>query len=127
MSDHIYKWLEVALDYGISEFDFWNMTIAEATRAVESKKRVARLKAQERASFDYIQADLIGRSIARIYSSANNMPTMADAYPSLFAKEEMEEKMQDKKDELSAIRFRQFAQSFNKRFINEEVAKKNDD
>jgi hypothetical protein len=37
-------------------------------------------------------------------------------YPSLFAAKEIAEEQQKKKDELSAIRFRQFASSFNKRF-----------
>lgn len=124
MGDHIYDWLNVALDWGITEQEFWNMTLAEATRAIESKKRTSTRQAQERASFDYILADLIGRSVARIYSSTNNLPPIAEAYPSLFVAEELEEKMQEKKDEASAIRFRQFAQSFNKKFMNDGGGKK---
>ena len=70
---------------GISEHDFWNMTIAEFDRAIASKKRVEKMRAQEQASFDYILADLIGRSIGRIYSSNTKLPELAEAYPSLFA------------------------------------------
>lgn len=95
------------------------MTIAEAIRAVESKKRQLKLQAQERATFDYALADLIGRSIARLHSSSAEMPKISDAYPSLFDSEAIEEKQQEKKDELSAIRFKQFADSFNKRFKKE--------
>lgn len=109
---------------GISEHDFWNMTLAELIRAMESKKRTYKEKAQERASFDYILADLIGRSIARIYSSSNTIPTLAEVYPSLFDSKEIEEQRAKKKTELSALRFRQFADTFNKKF--KEVAKENE-
>lgn len=115
-SNYVYDWLEDALDYGISEFDFWNMTLAEIIRAIDSKKRVQKLEAQERASLDYILADLIGRSIARIHSSAAHMPQISEAYPSLFSSGEVEEKVQEKKNELSVLRFKQFAQSYNKKF-----------
>lgn len=97
------------------------MTLAELNRAVESKKRVQKLEAQERASFDYILADLIGRSIARIHSSSNQLPQIAEVYPALFEAEFIEEKRQEKRDELSVLRFKQFAQSYNKKF--KEVGK----
>ena len=115
-SDIVFRWLDVALDYGISEHDFWEMTIAELERAISSKKRVQKREAQERASFDYILADLIGRSISRIYNSANNVPSISEVYPTLFDSKEIEDAKSVKQDELSALRFRQFAQSFNKRF-----------
>ena len=116
VSDIVFRWLDVALDYGISEHDFWEMTIAELERAINSKKRVQKREAQERASFDYILADLVGRSISRIYNSTNNIPSISEVYPTLFDSKEYEEAKSVKQDELSALRFRQFAQSFNKRF-----------
>lgn len=97
------------------------MTLAEVERAVESKKRVQKMEAREKANFDYILADLIGRSISRIYSSSAEMPNIADIYPSIFDKEEVEEAIQEKKNELFAARLKQFAQSHNKKI--EEVAK----
>lgn len=118
----VFKWLDVSLDYGISENDFWSMTIAELVRAVNSKKRTTLEQARERAAYDYILADLIGRSIARIYDSANNLPSIHEAYPSLYSQEEVEEKKQEKQAELSALRFRQFANSYNKKY--KEVANK---
>jgi hypothetical protein len=118
-TDYIYKWLEVSLDFGITEFEFWDMTLAELERAIESKKRVKKREEQERASFDYVLADLIGRSISRIYSSSAKMPELSEAYPTLFDSEEIQEKKQVKKDELSAMRFRKFAQAYNK---NKEVS-----
>lgn len=124
-SNNVYKWLESALDYGISEADFWNMTIAELERQISSIKRKQKEQLQEKASFDYILADLIGRSIARVYNSSNHLPEIGEVYPTLFDTKAIEEKKQEKKDELSALRFKQFAASFNSRF-KQEVAKDNE-
>ena len=88
------------------------MTISEIERAVASFKRKERRKAE----FDYVMADLIGRSISRCYNSSNKMPTLAEAYPTLFNEEEEAAQIQAKKDELSVLRFKQFAQSYNKKF-----------
>lgn len=93
------------------------MTFAEINRFIASAKR----KEQRKASFDYILADLIGHSVARVHNSANRMPTLSEAYPTLFDKEEEEEKIQEQKDKLSAARFKQFAQSYNKKL--KEVSK----
>ena len=92
------------------------MTFAELERAIDSKRRMEKLRAKERASYDYILADMIGRSISRIYSSSASIPEIEEVYPSLFNKEEILEKKQEQKAELSALRFKQFANSFNKKF-----------
>lgn len=98
------------------------MTLAEAIRAIESKKRILKAQAQEKATFDYIQADLIGRSIARLHSSSNKMPNIAEVYSTLFDVKEMEEKQQEQRDNLSALRFKLFAQSFNSKYKGVKVA-----
>ena len=120
-SDYIYKWLDTALDFGISEAEFWDMTFGELERLITSKRRMEKLRAQEKASFDYLLADLIGYSIARTQSSANKMPEIGEVYPTLFDSTEIQEKKQQRKAELSALRFKQFANSYNDRF-NKEVA-----
>lgn len=43
------------------------------------------------------------------------MPTLAEAYPTLFDKQAEEEEIQAQKDKLSVLRFKQFAQSYNKK------------
>ena len=121
LSDFVYKWLNTALDLGIPEKDFWDMTLAEVNRAANSKLRMIKMEDEKRASFDYILADLIGRSVSRVYNSSNKMPTLSEAYPTLFNKEEENERIQQKKDELSALRFKQFANSYNNKY--KEVAK----
>lgn len=92
------------------------MTLLELERAFNSHKRVTEARTREKANFDYRLADLIGRSVARVYNSANKMPDICEAYPGIFTSEEVEQKKLEKKQELSALRFKQFADSFNKRF-----------
>lgn len=108
--------MDNALDLGISEFDFWDMTLAELERLFNSKKRMQKERAQEKAYFDYTLANLIGISVARAFNKSNEMPPIEEAYPSLFDAEKIQEQKQQKQDELSAIRFKQFADAFNKKF-----------
>lgn len=122
LSDYVYKWLDNALDSGISEYEFWNMTLIELERAIASKRRMEKLRAKEKASYDYVLANLIGQSVARIYSKDAKYPEIYEAYPSLFDREVVEESRQEKINEISAIRFKQFAASFNSNF-NKEVRK----
>lgn len=109
----MYKWLDTALDVGIAEADFWSMTLAEFGRILESKKRIEKRKAQEKATMDYVLGDLIGRSIARLYSSSATYPEIAEVYPTLFDLQEVEQRKAQKKAELSALRFKQFANFHN--------------
>lgn len=102
---------------GLTECEFWDMTIAELSRAIASRKRVLVQQARQQANYDYILADLIGRSIGRIYNSSTTLPDIATVYPSLFDLEELEEARAAKKAELSALRFKQFADSYNKKFL----------
>lgn len=92
------------------------MTPAEFHRWVKSRIKVIEIQERKQASFDYTLADLIGRSMSRVYNSSNKMPSIAEAYPSLFDKEEEKQAKQAKNDELSAIRFKLFAQAFNSNF-----------
>ena len=98
------------------------MTLAEIDRYARSQQRIQKIEAKERATYDWLLADLIGRSVARIHSSTAKMPELIEAYPAIFQEdiEQIQERKAEKQAELSAIRFRQFAHSFNKRF--EEVA-----
>lgn len=118
--------MENALDLDITERDFWDMTLIELERVMASKKRQLIQKQQETASFHYILADLIGKSVSRIYNSANTLPTIQEVYPTLFDSQEIEQKKIEKKAELSALRFKQFAQSYNKKFNKEVLTKSNE-
>lgn len=117
----VYRCLDAALDIGIKEEEFWGMTIAEINRAVRSHNRRMEVELKQQAYFDYVLADLIGRSVARVQSSANKMPDITKAYPTIFKDtEDIEEQKSQKKTELSALRFKQFADLHNRRYL--EVA-----
>lgn len=98
------------------------MTIGEVDRAIKSKIRVKKVEAQEKASFDYIHASLIIKGFSIVMGSKDNFPTINEAYPGIMEdiQKANEEKIQERKQELSVLRFKQFAQSYNKKF-NKEV------
>ena len=108
--------MDNALDCGITESEYWGMTIAELIRAIDSYNRRYRIHERQKAAFDYLLADAIGRSVARIYSSSNKMPKLYELYPALFNSEEIKEQEQARRDELSVLRFKQFAQAHNDKF-----------
>ena len=95
------------------------MTIAELGRAVESRNRVKLNKVREQAIMDYKLADMIGRSVGRIYSNSAKLPELANMYPTLFDSDELQETQQENKDKASVLRFKQFASSFNKKYSKE--------
>lgn len=112
-SDYLEDWLEAFLDMGLTEWQFWDMTLAELNRHAESYKRVQKRNAQEKAFADYRLADLIGYSIARIYSKEAKYPEIYDVYPAIFDREAIEEARQKEKDKKSFEWLKQFADSFN--------------
>jgi hypothetical protein len=118
--DTIYKWLETSLDNGITEEQFWNMSIAEIERAIESRIRVRQYEEKNKALYDYIHAELVGRSMARCFNSNNQYPEIGEVYPHLFEDPKAKEEKQAKKAELSALRFKLFADNHNSKF--KEVA-----
>ena len=116
----MYEWLDVALDYGVAEAEFWFMTFGELTRLIDSKKRVQKEEQKQKAIFDYTLANMIGYSVARIHSSKNKMPTLNEAYPALFEDVANSEEAQAAQKELSILRFKLFAQSYNTRYKDGE-------
>jgi hypothetical protein len=116
--------LENALDFGVLEKDFWEMTLAELDRLLESKQRVEKARLKEKATYDYILAALVGRAVVAGMDSKVGYPKLEEVYPSLFDndidKQEREAKEQELKNNLSALRFKQFANFHNAKF--KEVA-----
>lgn len=98
------------------------MTLAELIRAVESYKRQHKSRDKQQAAFDYILADAVGRSISRLYAASNKLPKIYELYPSLFDSTEIQQQEQARRDELSAMRFKQFAAAYNSK---KEAAKNN--
>lgn len=116
------------MDYGIKESEFWEMTLAELQRCFDSKHRIELKEAQERASFDYILAQLFTRGVGCLFSSDATMPTVFEVYPMLFEEQQKEqkEKVIEQKALLSSLRFKQFADAHNKRFSEKGVKVNNE-
>lgn len=99
------------------------MTIGELSRAARSHLRMVKMQAREKASFDYTLAQSIGRACGIAFGSyKGEFPDIATIYPTLFDSEEVKRRKQEKQAELSALRFKQFAEAFNQKF-NKEGAK----
>lgn len=99
------------------------MTISELVRAVKSKLRVKNAEAREKATYDYTLAQIIGRACGMAFGTVKTeFPDISGVYPTLFDSEEIKQRKQEKQAELSALRFKQFAESFNQKF-NKEAAK----
>ena len=69
---------------------------------------------------DYTLADMIGRSVARIYNSSNTLPNIEEVYPTVFDKEELERKRQERAAEISRIKFIQFVNNLNQNFREQD-------
>lgn len=91
------------------------MTIAEVIRHIEAFNKIKKIESQEKASYDYILASLIVKGFSITMGGKDKYPTIEEAYSGMFdeIKEEREEKIQATKNELSVLRFKQFAQYHN--------------
>ena len=93
------------------------MTLAELERAVASKKRIRRLEAREKAQYDHVLGQLIGIACGKAFGSVKKeYPSLDAAYPSLFTAEEILKRKQEQQAGQLALKFRQFAESFNSRY-----------
>ncbi len=120
-SDKVDSYLANALDIGLREHEFWDMTFVELENYFDSRRRVMKAEREEKATFDYILGDLIGRSLARIYNAQNEYPKIYEIYPTIFNKQEIEQAEFDRRMELSALRLQEFTKSFNEKLSKKEV------
>lgn len=115
MEQYIEILLENSLLSGLSELDFWEMTVGEVSRYITTKNKIRKIEAQERASYDYILASLIAKGISISLGAKDTFPSIYEVYSEVFDDviKQKEEEKQEKIMQLSALRFRQFAQSYN--------------
>lgn len=112
-SEQLETWLENFLDMGLTEWQFWDMTLAELERYAESFKRVQKRKAQEEAFANYRLADLIGYSMARLYSKEAKYPEIYDVYPAIFDKDAILQAKEKNHLKKTDEWLKNFAKSFN--------------
>lgn len=98
---------------GISEADYWQMTIGEAVRACDAHQE----RRRDEAYFAFTNAMAVGLFVGSMFGS-KSPPHIQDIYPELFDREEYEEAEQERKDAISAANFMKFASAINERFQN---------
>lgn len=113
LTPQLLGWRDNCLTAGVSEEDFWNMTIGEAVRVCEAEIR----RRKDRAYFAFTNAMTVGLFVASMFSS-KQPPVIEDIYPELFgmSEEEAAEAEEEKRTELSVARFIKFANAFNRKF-----------
>ena len=123
MEEFIESLLDNSLLCGLSELDFWEMTIGEVSRYINARNKIRKMEAQERASYDYILANLIAKGVSISLGAKDTMPSIYEVYGEVFEDivKEKEEEKQEKIMQLSALRFRQFAHSYNNNRKNKGV------
>ena len=120
MSELAYAHLQPAINLGLEESKFWDMTLAEIIRFEDG----AMWRMQMQAHYHHTLANLIGISTARVMSSDVEYPSITEAYPHLFEKEIAEEKKVEQEREVatqnSINRFMEFALRHNSKIGKEE-------
>lgn len=109
MKDIALQLLQSAINLGLLEEDFWDMTIAEIERYLEG----ALWRLKTKAQFDYSLADLVGASVARLFDSNTKYPSIVDVYPQLFEEELKEQQELETVTTNSVNNFLAFAMQHN--------------
>lgn len=109
--------LQPAINVGLKESEFWEMTKAEIERYLEGA--VWRYKTQ--AQFDYTLANLFGTAMASILDSKVSFPTIESVYPNLFEKEKQEKQLTEEEVRMtnSQNNFLAFAKAHNAKMRKE--------
>lgn len=109
MKDLALELLQPAINMGLDEFKFWDMTVAEIERYLDG----ALWRMKTKAQFDYSLADLLGASMGRLLDSGIEFPSIYQVYPHLFEEEKIEEEKQDAATTNSINNFLAFAMAHN--------------
>lgn len=76
--------LQQCMSIGMTESDFYDSTFKQVKRYAESYTTRERAKMQEQAFFDYQLANMIGTSVARLFSNDVQYPSIEEAYAGIF-------------------------------------------
>lgn len=100
------------------------MTVGEVVRQIESYNRTYIARQKEKATYDYIHASLIVKGVSITLGAKDSYPQIQEVYSSLFNDDTYTNVIEEKRNELTVLRFKQFAQSYNKAYKNKEVQPK---
>ena len=108
--DLIQYHLKRMAQYGLTEEQFYNLTLGEVRRMAESFHLQQRERLKEQAEMDYIQAGLITSNISSILSDKNKAPLLEEVYGHLYTEDE-KEKMKATREKHQQERMRQELQA----------------
>ena len=84
IKEQIDELLEQCMSLGMTEKDFYDSTFKQVKRYAESYASREKIRMQEQAFFDYQLANIIGTSVARLFSSNVEYPSIEQFYPGIF-------------------------------------------
>ena len=96
--------LLVALRSGISVLDFYDMTPLEVVQTIEAYNHKHKLGLQEQAYLAYQESQLFSCFIGAMFSKGGKkLPTLYEAYPTLFEDEIKQAEIEQEKNKLLAF------------------------
>lgn len=113
---HIMNLLQQCMSIGMREEDFYNSTLAQITRYVESYNKQQQNKLQEKAYFDYQLANLIGVSVSRLLSKNAKYPAFEKVYPFITQSTQAKDINEEWEMEVQRNRLCEWAEQMNKKF-----------
>lgn len=113
---HMLDLLQQCMSIGMREEDFYNSTLAQITRYVESYNKQQQNKLQEKAYFDYQLANLIGVSVYRLLSKNTKYPAFEKAYPFITQSKQAKEIDEEWEMEKQHMKLMEWAEQMNKKF-----------
>lgn len=105
--------LPLAIECGISHWDFWELSFGEISLLISVHNKKEKQRIQEQATFNYSLANLIYISVARLMDKNAKYPPIEEAYPNLFDSVEVQPKQQDWR--IAKERLMKYAEAHNKK------------
>ena len=108
---------QIALQSGLSIFEFWDMTVGEVADTVEANNKREENKLKQKAIMDYTLAKTLTSGIAALFSKNEQMITINEAYEWLFEEEnkKIEEEKAKAQLEINKQRMKEYANFVNRK------------
>ena len=107
---------------GMTHVQFWEATYGEIIDLLNAHNKNKKEELQQEASMNYQLANLIGVSVGRLMDKKAKMPSLEEAYPTLFEKKEEKTKEPPQQDwRIFKARMMQYAGAHNNKQKKKEV------
>lgn len=117
--NHVMDLLGQCMSIGMKENEFYELTLDQITRYVESYTKQQENKYQDQAFFDYQLANLIRIAIGGLIDKKVSFPALEKAYP--FVKGTYEKEVDEQWEmEVQRIKLREWAEQMNQKMTKKE-------